>query len=294
MTQKYALITGASSGIGYAMTEALSKRGYKVFACAPEFAVKDMAPLAKDHGAVTFGCDITNPQDIAKAVKLVEKHTEGGKLDVLYNNAGIAIGGPCIEYDEQELNRIFQVNVIGQINMTKHFADMVIARKGTILFTCSIASFLPLSWTGAYSATKAAINAYAKTLRMEMAPFGVKVYSVITGGVDTHIADSQAKAGFDRNSRYCVDGAEESVDTTVRMTKMYSEDPRVYAKGIAAKIDSRRDYGLNLYKGSKAITTYWLYKIFPLWLIYFGIAFRFRQLKVFKNIRRAIAKKKSD
>ena len=98
----------------------------------------------------------------------------GGYLDVLYNNAGIAIGQPAIEIPEDKLNWIFQVNVIGHINMTKHFAPLVIKSKGSIIFTSSVAARVPLSWISAYSATKAAIDAYAKTLHGEMEPFGLK------------------------------------------------------------------------------------------------------------------------
>lgn len=65
--------------------------------------------------------------------------------------------------------------------MTKHFAPLVIKSKGSIIFTSSVAARVPLSWISAYSATKAAIDAYAKTLHGEMEPFGVKVHSVITG-----------------------------------------------------------------------------------------------------------------
>lgn len=291
MSQKYALITGASSGIGYAMSAALSKRGYQVFGCAPAFAMKGMEPLAKEYGVIGFPCDISNVEDIKKAVKLVGDKT-GGRLDILYNNAGIAIGGPCFEYDEQELDKIFQINVIGHINMTKHFADMVIAAQGTIVFTSSIAGFMPLSWTGAYSATKAAINAYAKTLHMEMAPFGVKVYSVITGGVNTNIGDSSGDVDEIlaqkqiEGSHFDVDGIIPSVKHAQTMTKRFSEDPAVYAEGIANKITKKKNYGFNLYKGKRAVFSYFLHLLVPLWLLQRCVAFEFKQLVVFRNIRK--------
>lgn len=290
---KYAVITGASSGIGYAMAIALSKKGYKVFGCAPAFAVPAMDPLKK-YGVTTFACDITNLEDIKNAVTLVTKQTNG-KLDILYNNAGIAIGGPCIDYDETELNKIFQINVIGHINVTKHFADLIIAGKGTIVFTSSIAGFMPLSWSGAYSATKAAINAYAQTLNMEMKPFGVKVYSVITGGVDTAIADSAASAPTEFSSKFNdLDGVKESAEITSKMTKNMSESPEVYAEGIANKITRKKNYGFNLYKGYHAVTSYYVYRWLPLWLIQYSIAKKFLQLRVFAAIRRKMKVERPD
>lgn len=292
--QKYALITGASSGIGYAMAVSLSKRGYKVFGCSPKADTFLMKPLTEQYGVVAFECDITNLEDIKKASKLIKEET-GGKLHILYNNGGISIGGPAIDYDESELNKLFQVNVIGHINMTKHMADYVIACQGTIVFTSSVASIIPLSWVSAYNATKAAINMYAKTLHAEMKPFGVKVYSVITGGVNTAICDQNVKSSI-AGSRYDVDGIYESLYSSANMSRNYSttEDPEVYAEGIADKITSSKSFGFNIYKGAKAYTLYLLTLIMPLFLIQWGVAYHFKQLRVFRNIRKLVSKPKKD
>lgn len=130
--QKYALITGASSGIGYQLAIAFSKKGYKVFGCAPESVLFEMKPLTEEYGVVAFGCDITNIDDVKKAAKLVGEQT-GGRLDILYNNAGISFGGPAVEMPDDELVKIFNVNTIGHITMTKYMVDYVIAAKGTIV-----------------------------------------------------------------------------------------------------------------------------------------------------------------
>lgn len=289
--QKYAFITGASSGIGYAMAEELSQRGYQVFGCSPKKEVSLMEPLVKKYGLIAFDCDITKIEDIQRAKKLIGEKT-GGRLDILYNNAGIAIGGPACEIDEAELNTIFQINVIGHINVTKHMADYVIAAKGTIVFTSSVATIVPLSWIAAYNSTKAAINMYAKTLHAEMKPFGVKVYSVITGGVNTAVGDRGAEkleSGDIPETHYNVEGMLESVRATALMSrnKKVSEEPAAYAKGLADKITNSKNYGFNLYKGGGAYTLYLLTLITPLWLLQLGISLYFKQQTVFRNIRKA-------
>lgn len=284
--QKYALITGASSGIGYAMTVALSKRGYKVFACAPESVEFELKPLEKECGAIIFTCDVTNLDDIKKAVQLV-KDTNGGRLDILYNNAGVSIGGPAIEIEEDQLNKIFQVNVIGHINVTKHMSEFVIKTKGTIVFTSSVCTIVPLSWLSAYNATKAAINMYAKTLHAEMKPLGVRVHSVITGGVDTAICDYNRTTTLKSNSHYEVEGVYDSLNASAGMSRnpRTTEQPHVYAEGIADKITKSKDPGFNLFKGSKAWTLYFLALVAPLFVVHWVIGFHFKQLKVFRNIR---------
>ena len=146
----------------------------------PKLVLHLQKPLEDEYGLISIACDITNLEDIKRVKELVVKET-GGYLDVLYNNAGIAIGQPAIEIPEDKLNWIFQVNVIGHINMTKHFAPLVIKSKRVHYFhkfSCCKGSFVV---DFCYSATKAAIDAYAKTLHGEMEPFGVKVHSVITG-----------------------------------------------------------------------------------------------------------------
>lgn len=286
-SQKYALITGASSGIGYAISESLCKRGYKVFGCAPKSVLHLMKPLTDNYGVTAFELDITDVDAIKKAVKFIEAET-GGRLDILYNNAGISIGGPAVEHDEAKLNQLFQVNVLGHMNMCKHFIDFLIAAKGVIVFTSSVASIVPLSWTSHYNASKAAINMYAKTLAPEVEPFGVKVYSVITGGVDTAICDLN-RITTAAGSRYDVDGIYDSVNASANMSRnrKTTEDPAVYAEGIVTKITNRKKYpGFNIYKGSKAYLLYLLSILAPLWMIWRGIGRHFNQLKVFRNIRK--------
>ncbi|EAZ62841.2 1-Acyl dihydroxyacetone phosphate reductase ribitol 2-dehydrogenase [Scheffersomyces stipitis CBS 6054] len=287
MSQKYALITGASSGIGYSVARILAQRGYKVLGCAPEKDLSGMDSL-KEYGVVPFALDITNIDQIKKAVEFVRAET-GGRLDILYNNAGISIGGPATEIPDDDLVRLFNVNVFGHIYMTKYFIGFVIAAKGRVVFTSSVAARVPLSWIGAYCASKAAIDSYAQALRVEMKPFGVRVHSVITGGVNTAICDVNFPKSFE-GSRYDVPGLYDSLKASSTMSRDVCIQPDEYAKQVIRDITGWRDPGFNLYHGARAYTLHILGRFFPVWLVEWGIAFHFKQLKPLREVARRAKK----
>ncbi|RCK64492.1 NADPH-dependent 1-acyldihydroxyacetone phosphate reductase [Candida viswanathii] len=288
--QKYAVITGASSGIGYALAKEFSKRNYKVFGLSPESVLHLQEPLEKQYGLVSIACDITKLSDIEHAKDIVSQQTQGeGYVDVLYNNAGIAIGSPAIAIPPDQLDRIFQVNVLGHINVTRAFAPLVIRAKGSIVYTSSVAARVPLSWVSAYLATKSAIDSYARTLHGELEPFGVRVHSVITGGVQTQIG----KADNDihdvekqyQGSPYNVDGMVDSVLSALDMALERGVTPDVYARDIVGKI-VRKSRAFNLYGGGRGYLLHLISWLSPFWLIEFLMQLTFKQLKPFKIIRK--------
>lgn len=286
--QKYALITGASSGIGYALAAEFSRRGYKVIGASPKAVLHLQDPLVAEYGVISVPCDITNLDDLKRLKDAVFEIT-GGYLDILYNNAGIATGGPAISADEAKVEKIFQVNVTGHINATKQLAPYVINAKGTILFTSSVAARVPLAWTSLYCATKAAIDAYALSLHGEMAPFGVKVHSVITGGVNTAIGDGEdvqeAEKPF-RSSVYNVDGGIESGLEAKDMARK-GVSPAAYAKDLVPKV-LKKLTRFNLYAGKAAYILHIMGRYYPLWLVEWLMQLIFKQRRVFNNIRKSI------
>jgi 1-acylglycerone phosphate reductase len=112
----------------------------------------------------------------------------GGKLDILYNNAGRNYTVPALDYDMEEVHDLFQANVYSVMQMCKAFTSLLIETKGTIVQTGSLAAIMPYVWGSAYNASKAALHAYSNTLRVELAPLGVRVIIIITGGVKSNIA----------------------------------------------------------------------------------------------------------
>ncbi|RCK58159.1 NADPH-dependent 1-acyldihydroxyacetone phosphate reductase [Candida viswanathii] len=286
---KYAVITGASSGIGYALAKEFSKRNYKVFGLSPESVLHLQEPLEKQYGLVSIACDITKLSDIEHAKEVVSQQTQGGHVDVLYNNAGIAIGSPGIDIPPDQLDRIFQVNVLGHINVTRAFAPLVIKAKGSIVYTSSVAARVPLSWVSAYLATKSAIDSYARTLHGELEPFGVRVHSVITGGVQTQIgkADNNVDDVEEQyeGSPYNVDGMVESVVSALDMALDMGVPPDVYARDIVGKI-VRKSRAFNLYSGGRGYLLHLISLLFPFWFIEFLMQLTFKQIKPFKIIRK--------
>lgn len=287
---KTAIVTGASSGIGYDLAIALSKKGYKVYGCAPELAVHLMEPL-KEYGVVPFALDITKVSHIKKAVEFYKKDSGKDSLDLLYNNAGIATGGLGFEFDDDEMMLLMNVNLIGHIYMTKYFADLLIKAHGVIVFTASVAAISPLSWTSLYNATKAGIDAYAKSIRPEFAAFGVTVYSVITGGVKTTIGASSASqmAAKLEASPYTVPGSEESILSATQMTNN-GMLPHVYAKKVILKVTGGFR-GFNIYTGYMANAVRLMNAYTPLWFQYFVMRTRFKQGLPFREIKKKYGEK---
>jgi 1-acylglycerone phosphate reductase len=111
-----------------------------------------------------------------------------GRLHILYNNAGRNYTVPALDFTDDELHELFQANVYSVMQLCKAFTPLLIATKGTIVQTGSLAGIMPYVWGGLYNASKAALHAYSNTLRVELAPLGVRVVTVITGGVKSNIA----------------------------------------------------------------------------------------------------------
>jgi len=174
------LITGCSpGGIGHALAKEYHLRGFHVFATARRISVlADLATL----GITTLALDVTNAESVRLVRERVSEDT-GGKLDVLVNNAGMAYPAPSAELDIDRVRTMFETNVLGVMRMVGEFVHLLIAAQGKIITIGSIAGLVPGPFIGSYSASKAAVHAYGDTLRLELEPLGVKVTSVVTGGV---------------------------------------------------------------------------------------------------------------
>ncbi|MCW2800853.1 MAG: oxidoreductase, partial [Aeromicrobium sp.] len=132
-----AVVTGASSGIGAATARALAGAGYHVICAARR--VDRLEELAAEIGGHAIACDVTDVDQVGALAAAV-----GGTLDVLVNNAGGAFGvGPVIDSDPDQWRQMYEINVIGTLNVTKALAPALIASgAGTIINTGSIAGHL--------------------------------------------------------------------------------------------------------------------------------------------------------
>lgn len=193
---KYAVVTGVSSGIGYAVVKELIGRGYFVFGSVRK--QEDADRLAAEFDEGEFGAlvfDITDPAGIAAAVAEVAEEVEGIGLWGLVNNAGIAVAGPLMHVTPEEMRRQFEVNVIGTLAVTQAFLPLLGARRdakhppGRIVNISSVSGHIAYPFMGPYAASKHALEAMSDALRRELLLYGVDVIVVAPGSVNTPIWD---------------------------------------------------------------------------------------------------------
>ncbi len=188
------LVTGAGSGIGLAITQALSAQGQRVYAGARRDA--DLAMLAELPLTVPLRLDVGDPAHVAAARVRIE--AEGGLLHGLVHNAGIGELGHLIAWSDADLQRLFEANVFGPVRLTRELAPALLRAKGRVICIGSQGGSITQPLYGPYTMTKHALEAFAACLRMEMAPFEVPVCIVQPGAVSTRIGETAGAANVER------------------------------------------------------------------------------------------------
>lgn len=183
LDKKVALITGCSTGgLGAALAIALHKVGYRVIATARN--IKKLEET-DNHGIEHLQLDVTSSQSIAECVKSLDALT--GRLDLLINNAGAAYVMPVVDVDLDEARKVFELNVFSLISVTRAFLPLLLKNPDAkVANNISIGAYVGLPINGTYSASKAAANSMTDTLRLELAPFGIKVIALLTGSVQSN------------------------------------------------------------------------------------------------------------
>jgi NAD(P)-dependent dehydrogenase (short-subunit alcohol dehydrogenase family) len=232
---KSVLVTGASSGIGRNLTETLARNGYRVYAGARKD--KDLAELGAIENVTAVRLDVTKQDQIDAVVAQVE--SEGG-LWGLVNNAGVGGGGSIVETPIEDQNFVFSVNVEGVYRTTKAFAPLVMASKGRIVTTGSIAG--TLSWAGgsAYSGSKHAMEAYTDALAAEMQPHGVSVSVIEPGNYKSNIRRSSTMRRLEKQndgSSEMTDDMKKEYEQTAERELSYKEPDEVAAAFMHALFD---------------------------------------------------------
>jgi|TARA_Y100000996_G_scaffold415409_1_gene409930 short-subunit dehydrogenase len=178
---KTVLITGASSGLGKATSEYLSKKGYNVYGTS---RYPSKYPTPKAYSLIKL--DVNDPLSIRKAVNSILKKEK--IIDVLVNNAGIGITGPGEETDIEEMKKNFDTNFFGQIRVMQNLLpSMRKNRKGLIINISSIAGYMGLPFRGCYSASKGALHLFSESIRMEVKNFGINILTLAPGDFSTNI-----------------------------------------------------------------------------------------------------------
>jgi len=187
------VITGASTGIGWACAKVLLDKGFRVFGSVRKPADAERLRSEFGTGFTPLVFDVTDEAAVLAAGREVRAALNGETLAGLVNNAGIAVAGPVLELSADEFRRQMNVNVIGPIITTQAFGPLLGADpslkgpRGRIVMMSSVAGRNGNPLLSAYSASKHAIDGLSESLRREMMLFGIDVVIVAPGAVKTPI-----------------------------------------------------------------------------------------------------------
>jgi NAD(P)-dependent dehydrogenase (short-subunit alcohol dehydrogenase family) len=177
------LISGASRGIGRATALRLARAGWTVYATVRNPADgEELVAEAAGGQLVPLQLDVTSDEQIAALDQALPE-----RLDAIVNNAGIVVSGPLETLSADDLREQFEVNVVGAVALTNLVLPRLRAARGRIVFVSSLSGIVSTPMTGAYNASKFAIEAIADAWRLELRPWGVKVVLVQPAMTDTDL-----------------------------------------------------------------------------------------------------------
>ncbi len=185
MSEKAVLVTGASTGIGFACAQTLAEGGYTVFAGVRGEA--DAKRVSQVHERVRpLLLDVTAAQHISDAAQAIR--AAGIPLEGVVNNSGIAVAGPLEYVPLDDFRKQFDVNVFGALAVTQAFLPLLReAHDARVVFMSSVSGQIAPPFVGPYASSKFALEAMADALRMELGAFGIRVIIVQPGNVRTPI-----------------------------------------------------------------------------------------------------------
>ncbi|HTI14495.1 MAG TPA: SDR family oxidoreductase [Dictyobacter sp.] len=209
MSKKSIVITGCSSGFGHRTALALAEMGWLVFATIRKEMDKDslLREAEQRHcvdNLIPILCDITNDEHITALAAEVEQRLRAEQttthlpermppaLDALLNNAGTAYGGPIELMLMDDVRAQFEINVFAHVAVTQALLPMIKVAHGMIINVSSISGKIAVPITGMYSASKYALEAISDALRVEIAPFGVRVVVIEPASSPTNIWETSS------------------------------------------------------------------------------------------------------
>lgn len=191
---KVAVITGASSGIGYSMAKYLYSEGVKVY---------DISLVTEKHDEVvkSYSADVNNTQKIEEILE--EIYNENGHIDIFINNAGFGIAGAIMDASPDKIYNLVNTNLSAVIALSgKAIKFLKRSGGGRIINTCSVGGIIPLPFQATYSATKAGVEIFGRALANEVKPFNIKVTSVLPGDTKTGFTKNRIIENDGNNDAY--------------------------------------------------------------------------------------------
>lgn len=193
MADKFAIITGASTGIGFELAHVVAQEGYDLLVVANEPQIDDAAQDFRRHGVDvrSMEADLSTLEGVDQLLAAANGRT----VDVLCANAGVGTGGAFLEQNTATWRHSVDTNITGTVHLLqKVLSDMVARDAGKVLVTGSIAGYIPGSFNAVYNATKAFIDNFTEALRNEIKDVGgVTLTTLMPGATDTEFF---ARAGM--------------------------------------------------------------------------------------------------
>ncbi|KAK7189114.1 short chain dehydrogenase [Paraphaeosphaeria sporulosa] len=268
--KRYALITGCTpGGIGHYLALEFAAKGQAVLLIpvphSPSIGfhvlatVRNPAKYTPPNDQITYlPLELPGDDSISNLRDRVADIT-GGRLHVLYNNAGRNYTVAATDIDMREVQETFDANVFSVMRLCQIFTPMLIEAKGTIVQTGSLAGVMPYVFASVYAASKAALHAYSDTLRVELAPLGVRVITIVTGGVKSNIARTHRELP---KGSYYVPIADQ-YEKRLTLSQQMGMDTQQYARScVRHVIGGESWFGL--------VTKRWVWEGKMSWVVWFG------------------------
>ncbi|MHC6224106.1 SDR family oxidoreductase [Pseudomonas sp. X10] len=224
------LITGCSSGIGRALADAFRDAGHDVWATARK--AEDVEQLTA-AGFNARPLDVNDAQALQHlAEELEERH---GGLDILINNAGYGAMGPLLDGGVDAMRQQFETNVFAPVGVTRALFPLLRRTRGLVVNIGSVSGVLVTPFAGAYCASKAAVHALSDALRLELAPFGIRVMEVQPGAIASQFANNaqrQAEQVLAADSAWWP--LREHIQARARASQDKPTPAAVFAQGLLA------------------------------------------------------------
>ena len=227
---KVIVITGASSGLGETIANYLTSKHHIVYGTSRSIE-------SQPTSFRTLNMDVGDEQSVRAAIERIKN--EQPRIDVLINNAGLAIAGPVESLPLDELQRVFDTNVLGCLRTIQAVLPTMRAQKsGLIINVSSIAAEAGLPFRGGYCASKAALDRLTEALRFELSQFGIQACTIQPGGTKTDINKNRLRVNLPVGNAY--KETFEQVYTLIDQSVSQGIDPDVFGPLVEKIIKSPR------------------------------------------------------
>lgn len=193
--KQFAIVTGASSGIGFELAKQFAENGFDVLVAAEDTGIQKAAQKLQSSGskAQAVQVDLATFDGVEKLYQAIQ--SAGRPVDAIAINAGVGVGGAFVDQELRAVLNLINLNVTGSVHLAKRILPDMLARgQGRVLFTASIASLMPGPFEAVYAASKAFLYSFSLALRNELRDKGITVTALMPGATETNFFH---RAGMD-------------------------------------------------------------------------------------------------